>query len=240
MIGDCIEDWRLRIEWRLRIAVLAVGLLVPVDAAAQQIYQVSQARRQFVTFSYDWQYSRPLHFDKYPLEDLVGGPVDEADPPYDYRSEDGSTLVDVLLFKRRGNAVGVTIYPFGMSVGTTLGVRGSIEKVPEVRVAFDGPGPLDSYALTGGVAYDVGVGAYVSDRAPGWGLGSYAFLVGGVGRITSDLGSGNRYFAEGGGGLQSGPIGFELSVKFGWNRLSEPVDHYFLTVPISMRATVSF
>jgi hypothetical protein len=40
--------------------------------------------------------------------------------------------------------------------------------------------------------------------------------------------------------VQSGPIGFELSVKFAWNRLSEPVEHRFFTVPINMRATVSF
>ena len=83
-------------------------------------------------------------------------------------------------------------------------------------------------------------GLYVADRAPGWGLGSYAFILGGVGRITSDLGGGRRYFAEGGGGVQTGPIGFEISAKFGWNRLSEPVEHRFLTVPINMRATVSF
>jgi hypothetical protein len=80
----------------------------------------------------------------------------------------------------------------------------------------------------------------VGDRAPGWALGSYSFLIGGVGRITSDSGGGSRYFAEGGGGLQSGPVGFEISVKFGWNRLEEPVEHKFLTVPINMRATVSF
>ena len=49
-----------------------------------------------------------------------------------------------------------------------------------------------------------------------------------------------RYFAEGGGGIQTGPIGFEISAKFGWNRLSEPVEHRFLTVPVNMRATVSF
>ena len=77
-----------------------------------------------------------------------------------------------------------------MSVGPTLGVRGSIENLPDIRIVFDGPGTLDSYALTNALAYDVGAGLYVADRAPGWGLGSYAFIVGGVGRITSDLGDG--------------------------------------------------
>jgi hypothetical protein len=40
--------------------------------------------------------------------------------------------------------------------------------------------------------------------------------------------------------VQTGPIGFEISAKFGWNRMSDPVEHRFLTVPINMRATVSF
>ena len=91
---------------------------------------------------------------------------------------------------------------------------------------------MDSYTFTNGLAYDIGAGVYVADSAPGWGLGAYAFLLGGIGRITSDLGSGSRYFGEGGGGLQSGPFGVEFSVKVGWNKLSEPVEHHFLNVPI--------
>jgi hypothetical protein len=210
------------------------------QAAAAQSYTPPQAHRQFVSISYNWLYTWPLHFADHPLADLVGAEVGRAEPPYDYQTRDGSTLIDVLEFKRRGQGVGLTVYPFGMSVGPTLGVRGSIENLPDIRIAFDGPGTLDSYTLTSALAYDAGVGIYVADRAPGWGLGSYAFLIGGVGRITSDLGDGSRYFAEGGGGVQSGPIGFEISAKFGWNRLSEPVEHRFLTVPINMRATVSF
>jgi hypothetical protein len=225
---------------RLRIAAAAAALLIPLDAHAQT-YQPAQARRQWITVSYDWMYNLPLHFDNYPLEDLVGQEVDEADPPYDYRTADGSTLIDVLEFKRRGRGVGVTVYPFGLAVGATLGLRGSIENLPDIRLSFAGPGrPMDSYTFTNGLAYDIGAGVYVGDRAPGWGLGSYAFLIGGVGRITSDLGGGSRYFGEGGGGLQSGPVGVELSLKFGWNKLSEPVEHHFLSVPITLRATVSF
>jgi hypothetical protein len=218
-------------------ACLSVCAVAPARA---QTNAPQQPHRQFVTFAYDWTYASPLHFDKFPLEDLVGAEVDETDPPYDYRTEDGSTLIDVLEYARRGNGVGVTLYPFGMSVGATLGVRGSIQNLPTTRVRFDGPGTLDSYELTDAIAYDVGAGVFVSDRSGGWGIGSYAFLLGGVGRITSELGGGGRYFAEGGGGLQSGPFGFELSVKFGWNHLSDPVDHHFLAVPINMRATVSF
>jgi hypothetical protein len=214
-------------------------MLVPMPAAAQT-YSAPQARRQWITFSYDWQYTHPLHFAEFPLEDLVGTKVSSTDPPYDYRTRDGSTLIDVLEFSRRSHGVTLTVYPTGMSVGPTLGIRGSIESLPNIRVNFDGPGALDSYSFTEAIAYDIGAGVFVADRAPGFGLGSYAFVVGGVGRVTSDLMGGRRYFAEGGGGLQSGPIGFELSVKFGWNRLSEPVPHRFFTVPINLRATVSF
>jgi hypothetical protein len=230
---------RLKIGGVLAALLGALSLFVAATADAQT-YTAPSARRQFVTFSYSWLYTHPLHFDNHPLGDLLDAEIDAADPPFDYRTEDGSTLIDILEFKKRGRGVGVTIYPIGMSVGATLGVRGSIENLPDIRIAFQGPGALDSYTLTGAVAYDVGAGVYVADRAPGWGLGSYAFVLGGVGRITSDQMGGNRYFAEGGGGLQSGPVGFELSVKFGWNRLSEPVPHRFLTVPVNLRATVSF
>ncbi len=214
-------------------------MLGPPSAAAQS-YSAPQARRQWITFSYDWQYTYPLHFAEFPLEDLVGTKVSSTDPPYDYRTRDGSTLIDVLEVSRRGHGVTATVYPMGMSVGPTLGIRGSIETLPKIRVNFDGPGALDSYAFTEGRAFDIGAGVFVADRAPGFGLGSYAFVIGGIGRVTSDLMGGRRYFAEGGGGLQSGPMGFELSVKFGWNRLSEPVPHRFFTTPINFRATVSF
>jgi hypothetical protein len=227
-------------NWRI-LAAAAVALVTawPLSAEAQT-YTAPRARRQWVSISYDWLYSLPLHFAEHPLEDLLGTPVGEAEEPYDYQTRDGSTLIDVLEFKRPGQGVGLTIYPLGMSVGPTLGVRGSIEALPDIRIAFDGPGALDSYALTNALSYDVGAGIYVADRAPGWGLGSYAFILGGVGKITSDLGPGNRYFAEGGGGVQSGPVGFEISAKFAWNRFSDPVEHRFFTVPINMRATVSF
>ena len=224
-----------------RCLTIAIVLCVcwPAAAAAQS-YTPATARRQFVTFSYNWLYTLPLHFAEHPLEDLLGTPVGSAEEPHDYRTRDGSTLIDVLEFKRPGQGIGVTVYPLGLSAGPTLGVRGTIENMPDIRIAFEGPGALDHYALTNAMAYDVGAGLYVADRSPGWGLGSYAFLLGGIGRITSDLGDGRRYFAEGGGGLQTGPIGFEISAKFGWNRLDDPTEHWFFTVPINMRATVSF
>ncbi|HEX6972775.1 MAG TPA: hypothetical protein VF147_00155, partial [Vicinamibacterales bacterium] len=115
-----------------------------------------------------------------------------------------------------------------------------IENVPDIRIAFDGPGAPPPYALVGARAFDVAAHIYMADHAPGWGLGSHAFVGGGIGRIRSDLSDGNRYFAEGGGGVNAGPIGVELSVKVAWNHLDEPVEHRFLTIPVTLRGTVSF
>jgi hypothetical protein len=47
-------------------------------------------------------------------------------------------------------------------------------------------------------------------------------------------------FAEGGGGLSSGPLGVEIAVKFAFNRMEKPVAHRFFTVPVVLRATLSF
>jgi hypothetical protein len=225
--------------WRILTLAMVVTTLGPAAAEAQT-YTPPRARREFISVAYDWLYTWPQRLADHPLEDLLGTPVGASEPPHDYRTRDGSTVIDLLEFTRRGRGVSVTVYPIGMSAGPTLGVRGSIENLPDIRFAFDGPGALDSYALTNAIAYDVGAGLYVADRAPGWGLGSYAFILGGVGKITSDIGSGRRYFGEGGGGVQSGPLGLEISVKFGWNQLSEPVEHSFYTLPIHLRATVSF
>ena len=221
-------------------AVAATALLYSTGAEAQT-YGSQRARRQWVTVSYAWLYTYPMRFAHMPLEDLVGTEVAASQqPPFDYQTSDGLTQIDVLEINRRGEGASITVYPLGMSVGPTLGVRASIDELPDIRIAFEGPGPLDAYALTNARAYDIGLGVFVADRSPGWGLGSYAFIVGGAGRIRSDLGDGDRYFAEGGGGVQSGPIGFELSVKFGWNRLDQPVEHHYLTVPITLKGTLSF
>jgi hypothetical protein len=40
--------------------------------------------------------------------------------------------------------------------------------------------------------------------------------------------------------MNSGPIGVELSIKFAVNQLDDPVTHRFVTIPIALRATVSF
>jgi hypothetical protein len=101
-------------------------------------------------------------------------------------------------------------------------------------------GSAPVHALTNGRALDAAIGVEMSDRAPGWGLGSHAFLFGGVGHAQTDQVDGSRYFVEGGGGLTSGPIGVDLSVKFAVNRFDSPVTHRFYTIPVSLRGTLSF
>ena len=223
-----------------RTCFLAVLLCVATNAAAQTS-TVAKARRHFVTISYDWLYTQPLHFAEHPLSDLLGTDVAGAQgETYEYRTRDGATRIDVLGFSRRARGAGISLYPFGMSSGAALMLRGSYEQLPRIRVAFDGPAPIARYELTDGRTLDAGIGIVVADRSPGWGLGSHAFVVGGIGRITSSLGEGSRYFAEGGGGLDVGPLGVEMGVKFAWNRLSEPVAHQFLTVPLTLRGTLTF
>jgi hypothetical protein len=225
---------------RALIASIVVALFSTTDAFAQT-YSARKPRRHFVTISTDWLNTQPLHFLEHPLQDLVGRDVAAAQfEDYEYRTRDEAIRIDVLEFTRRGRGKSITVYPLGLSVGPTLALRGSVEDLPAIRVAFAGTGAPPHYALSGGRAYDIAAAVYVADRSPGWGLGGHAFVGGGVGRITSDLGDGNRYFGEGGGGLSSGPLGVELSIKFALNRLSEPVDHRFMTVPITVRGTLTF
>ncbi len=225
---------------QLIITTFSLLSVLPSIASAQT-YTEPQPRRQFVTVSYDWLYTNPLHFGDHPVGDLVGGAVASArGKDYDYETRDGATRIGVDEFSRRGNGVGLTVYPFGLRTGATLGLRGSVEQLPTISLTIDGPGSLDSYALTNARAFDASAGLFVADRSAGWGVGSHAFIAGGIGRIRSDLSDGRRYFAEAGGGLTSGPLGVELSVKFAWNRLPEPVEHHFMTVPVTIRGTVSF
>ena len=94
-----------------------------------------------------------------------------------------------------------------MSTGPTLMLRGSIEPLPRIQHRVPRAGAvLARYALTEPAPTTAAIGLIVADRSPGWGLGSHAFVTGGIGKITSDLGDGSRFFAEGGGGLDVGPI----------------------------------
>jgi hypothetical protein len=234
----------VRYPWivRCRICFLALAATLLANVASAQTFGVQQrARKHFVTISYDWLFTEPLHFAEHPLEDLLGREVASAQrEDFEYRTRDEATLIDVLEFTRRARGAGITVFPFGMSSGATLALRGSVERMPDIRIRFDGPAPLAAYDLTNARALDAAIGLYMADRSPGWGLGSHAFVAGGIGRISSDLGDGSRYFAEGGGGLSVGPIGVELAVKFAWNRLEQPLEHRFLTVPVTVRGTLTF
>lgn len=227
--------------YRRSIVAAVLAVVCCAGTASAQTYAVRKPRRHFITVSADWLNTQPLHFLEHPLQDLVGRDVAAAQfEAYEYRTRDEQIRIDVVEFRRRGRGAGITLYPFGMNVGPALAVRGSVEDLPVITVAFSGIGAPAGYTLTGGRAYDLAAAVYVADRSPGWGLGSHAFVGGGIGRIRSDLGDGNRYFGEAGGGLSSGPLGVELAVKFAWNRLSEPVDHEFFTVPIALRGTLTF
>ena len=226
----------------LKLLIVVAVVLGVVSPAAAQDYSVQKPRRQFVTVSVDWMSTEPLHFASHPLEDLVGRAVASAqNQEHDYETRDGKIRIDVLEFKKRNRGFSAAVYPFGLSIGTALGIRGSVETVPTMRVDFRGEEAPAPYALIGAKAYDVGVGIHVADRAPGFGLGAMAFIVGGIGRIKADgEREGARTFAEGGGGLMVGPFGVQLAAKFAWNRLTDPVKHSFLTVPITVRGTLSF
>ena len=221
---------------------LVVSILTCCAASASaQRYEPKKPRRQFVTIGTEWLSTQPLHFLEYPLQDLVGREVAETQfGAHDYHTRDDQIQIDVLDFTHKGRGASVTVYPLGLSTGPALALRASIEDLPAIRIAFTGTGAPPNYAFTGAHAYDFGAALYVADHAPGWGLGSHAFVGGGVGRIRSDAGDGRRVFAEGGGGLNSGPVGVDLLVKFGWNRLTSPVEHHFFTVPITLRGTLTF
>jgi hypothetical protein len=222
--------------------VCLVAALAASEAQAQpQTYNPPKARRHFVSLTFDKQFIQPYGFGKHPLEDLLGQPVDEVHlETFQYRTRDGKTTVNVLEYGKRATAIGATVYPFGSSVGATLAVRGSIETIPDVRVAFNGPAPSPTYELTNGRATDLAIGIDMSDRAPGWGLGAHAFILGGIGRIQTDQLDGNRYFGEGGGGVTSGPFGIDVAVKFTVNRFSTPVTQRIYMVPVSVRGTLTF
>jgi hypothetical protein len=225
----------------VRSSLVLLLLVAFKSSAVAQTYGTNAPRRQFITVSVDWMQTEPLHFASHPLEDLLGREVASAqDGPYEYHTRDEQIQIDVVEFHKRNRGVSLAVYPLGLSSGMTLGLRGSIEELPTIRLQFAGAGAPPEYLFVDGRAYDIGAGVYVADRSPGWGLGSQAFVIGGVGRIRGGNRDGSRCFAEGGGGLSVGPFGVQLAVKFAWNTVNDPVEHKFLTVPVTLRGTLSF
>jgi len=218
---------------------LVASLATPAPQA--QPYHAPKARRHFITVYAETQFVQGTNFNKHPLEELLGQEVNEVRlQSYQYRTKDGQTLVTVNEFGRRAAAFGATLYPIGSSAGPTLAIRGSLESIPNVRVAFDGPAPSPTYELTGGRALDVGAGIDMSDRSAGWGLGTHAYVIGGVGRAITDQMKGRRYFIEGGGGVTFGPFGVDVAFKYAVNQFPVPVDHSVRVIPISVRGTLTF
>jgi len=220
---------------------LIAALAAPEPPAQAQPYQAPKARRHFVSVSYERQFVQPYGFGKHPLSELLGQPVNEVQlQNFQYETQDQKTQVTVLEYGKRASAIGATLYPFGSSQGATLAIRGSIESLPDIRVAFTGPAPSPTYQLTNGRAMDIGAGVDMSDRAPGFGLGAHAFVIGGIGTAQTDQLDGRRYFIEGGGGVSSGPFGVDVAFKYSVNRFSEPVSHSVHMIPISVRASLTF
>jgi hypothetical protein len=224
------------------LAALAVALAIAVPAAAQtHPYESQQARRRFLSIHFERQYVQPSAFEDHPLEDLLGQEVNDVHlESYHYRTKDNQTLITVAEYRKRTSGIGATVYPFGSRDGATLAIRGSIETLPEIHLRFTGPAPSPTYDLTGGRAFDVGLGVEMSDRSPGWGIGSHAFLIGGIGRAQTDQRSGKRFFAEGGGGVMFGPIGVDLAVRYIVMNFDVPVQHEFRMIPICVRGTLTF
>ena len=221
--------------------LLAIDSIGVPDVALAQRPDPRLPRRQFVTVSLDWAHTFPLHFKEHPLEELVGQGLHETrDGTADYHADDDVTRVDVVRFEKRIRGAGVMLYPFGARSGPTLALRLSYEELPGIQVAIRRPGAEERYDLTDGRAIDVGAGVMLADLSPGWGLGSHAFLLGGIGRVRGERGDGRRIFAEAGGGVNVGPLGVQVALKFARNQLDDPREHWFLTGPLAIRGTLSF
>jgi len=224
------------------VAIILFLFLFSVDAYAQNKKSSNKPkpRRQFITFTIDRLNTFPLHFKDFPLEQLTG--TDISDYHYDgsYRSKDGKITVSDLRFRRPNRGLGAMLYPFGTKNGASLAIRGSYESLPLVQFTINSANGSEKYLLTDGRVYDLGLGVIVNDRPPGWKLGTHSFFLIGTGKIKEPRGNGKRYFIEGGGGVNTGPLGIELSVKISRNHLIIPRPHYFYTVPVCLRATLSF
>ena len=218
--------------------LLAMVSPVAAPAAAQTR---AAPRRQWVTLALQRSHGFKLHVKRFPYEQLAGTDLNASrQTTPDFVSPDGTTTLDVLEFGRRGEGGSITVYPLGAARGATLALRASYETLPVIRLAIHRSGTAERYAFEDGRAVDFGAGVIVADRSAGWGLGAHSFALAGLGRVRSSRGDGDRLFGEMGGGVTVGPFGVELAVKFAYNRMEDPRVHSFLSVPVSLRGTVSF
>src|SRR5688572_15178487 len=70
---------RYSVDVRSRIPFLALLMLGAVSSlVSAQTYEPDRPTRHFVSVSYDWIYTEPLHFGEHPLQDLLGREVASA------------------------------------------------------------------------------------------------------------------------------------------------------------------
>jgi hypothetical protein len=200
-----------------------------------------QPRKQWVTFTLDWAYSRPVHFMERPLEELTGVELGETrQPGPEYRSANGLTTVDIFELERPIHGWSVAGYPLGAGNGPSLMLRYSYETLPVTRFEISNPGGSELYLLRDGSSKDFSIGVIISDRQRGWGLGAHSFFLAGFGKLDGERGPGDRYLVEAGAGVNVGPMGFQFALKLAYNKLDDPRAHTFITVPLSLRGTLSF
>ena len=237
-----IRAWHPHVSSAPSLAAVLVGAVLRRRRPTRRRTHARKPRRQFVTVSYRLAAHAAAALSRASARRIwSAAPVAAAQfEDYDYRTRDEPILIDVLEFKRRGRGAGITVYPFGHERRTDAWRCAAASRICRHSHRFAGAGAPPNYELTGARAYDVGRGdlrrrslarAGASAATPS----SAAASAG----SRATLGDGDRYFAEGGGGLSSGPFGVELSVKFAWNHLTEPVDHHFITVPVTLRGTLT-
>lgn len=200
----------------------------------------AEPRKQYVTAYIDFSHTKPMRFKHYPLEQLTGEEMGWDWDKGGYHSPDDSVRINGVRFSNDTKGAGIVVYPFGSGTGASLAIKGGVETLPVIKFDIVSTAGTEPYLLTDAKSYDAAMGIRVSDRDTGWGLGSNAFILVGTGKIYEPRGKGDRKFIEAGGGVNTGPIGFDVFVKISRNRLHTPRTHYFFSVPLGLRATVSF
>jgi hypothetical protein len=221
-----------------RCAFALTLLLIPHTAFSQS---APQPRRQFVTFTLDGLNASVIEFRKYPLEQLAGERLEFDFNRGFYANADESISVRGIRIHSRARGYGLMLYPLGVANGTTLALHARYETLPRIRFVMNRPGGQQNYLLEDGEARDLGLGFISCRRNPGWtGLGACAFLIAGTGWLEGSMGDGRRYFAEGGGRMMVGPLGAELFFRIARHTFANPQTHNFVTVPLGLRASLSF
>lgn len=226
----------------MKVKILFLLLIMPGIVNAQESNSDKHVlRRQFMTLTVDWMNVYPLHFKKYPLEQLAEVPLDWDYQRGGYHSGDRSISITNTKFEHRNRGVGIMVYPFGLKEGTTLAVRANYETLPTISFVINSPEGQERYDLKKGQVYNLGIGAISGGRSGGWGLGAYSFIIVGKGWINEPRGNGRRYFVEAGGRVTTGPLGIEIFFGVANNKLFNPRPHSFFTVvPFGLRAMVTF